>query len=131
MLAQVVFTGLALGSMYALVALGYNITYATSRTVNFSQGQSVMLGAVIAYALHVGQGWPLAPAVVAMLLALAVFGVLVERVAVRPFLRAAAITWLLSTIAVGIIAENVAMLTFGKDARAFPSPLTVRPVTVL
>src|SRR6185503_2658728 len=131
MLAQVVFTGLALGSMYALVALGYNITYATSQTVNFSQGQSVMVGAVVAYALYVGAGWPLPLAVLATLVALAALGVLVERVAVRPFLRASSIAWLLSTIAIGIIAENVAMVVFGKDARAFPSPLTLRPWTVL
>src|SRR6266542_1938349 len=105
MLAQLVFSGLALGSMYALVALGYNITYATSQTVNFSQGQSVMVGAVVAYALNVGAGWPLPVAVVATLAALAALGIVVERVAVRPFLRASSIAWLLATIAVGIIAE--------------------------
>ena len=131
MLAQLVFSGLALGSMYALVALGYNVTYATSRTVNFSQGQSVMVGAVVAYGLHVGAGWPLLPTVVVTLLALAALGVLVERMAVRPFLASSSIAWLLSTIAVGIIAENVAMVVFGKDARAFPSTLTHRPWTVL
>ena len=120
MLAQLVFSGLALGSMYALVALGYNITYATSRTVNFSQGQSVMVGAVVAYGLHVAAGWPLLPTVVVTLLALAALGVLVERMAVRPFLASSSIAWLLSTIAVGIIAENVTMVVFGKDARAFP-----------
>jgi branched-chain amino acid transport system permease protein len=131
MLAQLLFTGLALGSMYALVALGYNITYATSRTVNFSQGQSVMVGAVVAYVLHVERGWPFPLAIVVTLMALGALGVLVERVAVRPFLRASSIAWLLSTIALGIIAENVAMLTFGKDARGFPSPLTQRPWTIL
>src|SRR5437667_168800 len=116
--------------MYALVALGYNITYATSRTVNFSQGQSVMVGAVVAYALHVGAGWPFWAALPVTLVALALLGVVVERVAVRPFLRARSIAWLLATIALGIIAENVAMLTFGKDARAFPSSLAVKPVTI-
>src|SRR5437867_333641 len=121
MIVQLVFGGLALGSMYALVALGYNITYTTSQTVNFSQGQSVMVGAVVAYALHVGAGWPWVPSVVVTLIALAALGVLVERVAVRPFLRASSIAWLLATIALGIIAENVVMLVFGKDARAFPS----------
>lgn len=130
MIAQLLFTGLALGSMYALVALGYNVTYATSQTVNFSQGQSVMVGAVVAYVLHVGAGWPLPAALAVTLPALAALGVVVERVAVRPFLRTASIAWLLSTIAVGIIAENVVMLTFGRDARAFPSPLTVTPWTV-
>ncbi len=131
MYLQLVISGLALGSMYSLVALGFNITYATSRTVNFSQGQSVMVGAVVAYVAHVQWGWPLAAAVALSLVALAVFGVAVERIAVRPFFRAASIAWLLSTIAVGIIAENVAMVTFGKDARAFPSPLTVKPLTIL
>jgi branched-chain amino acid transport system permease protein len=70
-------------------------------------------------------------AIAATLVILATLGVLVERVAVRPFLRASSIAWLLSTIALGIIAENVAMLTFGKDARAFPSALTRRPWNVL
>jgi len=130
-LAQLVVSGLALGSMYALVALGYNVTYATSRTVNFSQGQSVMAGAVVAYALHVGAGWPFLPAVAVTLLALGGLGVLVERVAIRPFRRSASIAWLLATIALGIIGENVALLAFGKDARAFPSRLTRTPWTVL
>jgi branched-chain amino acid transport system permease protein len=131
MLAQLVFSGLALGSMYALVALGYNITYATSQTVNFSQGQSVMVGAVVAYALYVGAGWPLPLAILVTLVALAALGVLVERIAVRPFLRASSIAWLLSTIALGIIAENVVMILFGKDARAFPSSLTQKPWMIL
>jgi branched-chain amino acid transport system permease protein len=117
--------------MYALVALGYNVTYTTSRTVNFSQGQSVMVGAVVAYALYVGAGWPFVAAVIVSLIALAALGILVERVAVRPFRASSSIAWLLSTIALGIIAENVAMVLFGKDARAFPSPLTARPWHVL
>ena len=131
MIAQLVFSGLALGSMYALVALGYNITYATSQTVNFSQGQSVMVGAVVAYALYVGLGWPFWVALPITLVALALLGVIVERVAVRPFLQARSIAWLLATIAVGIIGENVAMILFGKDARAFPSALAVTPWQIL
>ena len=127
MLAQLLFSGLALGSMYALVALGYNITYATSKTVNFSQGQSVMVGAVVAYTLYVGARWPFPLALAVTLIALAVLGVLVERIAVRPFLRSASIAWLLATIALGIIAENVVMIIFGKDARAFPSALATTP----
>jgi len=128
MLLQLVVSGLALGSMYGLVALGYHITWVTSRTMNFSQGHAVMAGAVVAYAAYVGLGWPLPAALLLMLVALALFGMLVERVAVRPFFLAGSPAWLLSTIALGIIAENVAMLSFGKDARAFPSALTVKPI---
>src|SRR5215813_11198457 len=98
--------------MYGLVALGYHITWATSRTMNFSQGHAVMVGAVVAYAVFVGLGWPFPLALLVSLAALALFGALVER------------------IAVGIIAENVAQLTFGKDARAFPSPLMKKPIMV-
>src|SRR5437762_1003134 len=131
MFAQLLFSGLALGSMYALVALGYNITYATSKTVNFSQGQSVMVGAVVAYALYVSAGWPFALALAVTLVALAVVGVLVERIAVRPFLRSASIAWLLATIALGIIAETVRRCLFGMDARAFPSALATTPWMIL
>ena len=130
MLVQLLVTGTALGSMYGLVALGYHITWATSRTMNFSQGHAVMVGAVIAWALVVALGWPLPAGLLATLVALAAFGALIERVAVRPFFRASSPAWLLSTIACGIIAENVAQLLFGKDARAFPSPLTQRPILV-
>src|SRR4029453_5682932 len=128
MLLQLVVGGLALGSMYGLVALGYHITWVTSRTMNFSQGHAVMAGAVVAYAAYVGLGWPLPAALLLMLLALALFGMLVERVAVRPFFLAGSPAWLLSTIALGIIAENVPRLSFGKDARAFPSALTRKPI---
>jgi branched-chain amino acid transport system permease protein len=129
-LVQLLVTGTALGSMYGLVALGYHITWATSRTMNFSQGHAVMVGAVVAWALVVALGWPLPLGLVATLLALAAFGAVIERVAVRPFFRASSPAWLLSTIACGIIAENVAQLLFGKDARAFPSSLTQRPILV-
>jgi branched-chain amino acid transport system permease protein len=127
---QLVVSGLALGSMYGLVALGYHITWATSRTMNFSQGHVVMAGAVVAYATRVAGGWPWPLALAATLAAAALFGLLVERVAVRPFFRSGSPVWLLSTIALGIIAENVAMVTFGKDARAFPSSLALKPVFV-
>lgn len=130
MLVQLLVTGLALGSMYGLVALGYHITWATSRTMNFSQGHAVMVGAVVAWAVVVALGGPLAVGLLVTLLALAAFGIVVERVAVRPFFRTASPAWLLSTIACGIIAENVAQLLFGKDARAFPSALTQRPILV-
>ena len=113
--------------MYGLVALGYHITWATSRTMNFSQGHVVMVGAVVAYGVHVAAGWPLAPAALAALAVCGAFGLLVERVAVRPFFRAGSPVWLLSTIALGIIVENAVMLAFGKDARAFPSSLALKP----
>ena len=62
MLASAILTGLGLGSMYGLLALGFYITYSVSSTVNFAQGSSMMLGAVFAYTLAVTFGWPMIPA---------------------------------------------------------------------
>jgi len=127
---DVIAAGLAVGSMYGLLALGYHITYAVSNTVNFSQGASLMLGAVLVYTFDVRYGWGTAPAIVLALVLCALFGLLVERFAVRPFAKNGSISWLLTTIAVGIVLENLAMLTFGKEARGLPSVLAAKPLTV-
>jgi len=113
-------TGLALGSMYGLLALGFYVTYAVSSTVNFAQGSSMMLGAVFAYTLAVTFGWPFVPAALVALALCALYGVIVERVAVRPFARRGSSAWLMATVALGIVADNAVLFTFGKEPRGFP-----------
>lgn len=130
MTATVLVAGAVAGSMYGVLALGYHLTYAVSRTVNFAQGSSLMLGAVLCYVLAVALGWPLWAAVLATVALCGAYGLAVERFAIRPFLQTKNDVWLLSTIAVGIIVENVALLTFGKESRAFPSPLTQSPIAL-
>jgi branched-chain amino acid transport system permease protein len=112
-------SGLALGSMYGLLALGFYVTYAVSSTVNFAQGSSMMLGAVFAYTLAVTLGWPLVPAALAALALCALYGIVVERLAVRPFARRGSSAWLMATVALGIIADNAVLFTFGKEPRGF------------
>jgi branched-chain amino acid transport system permease protein len=112
-------SGLALGSMYGLLALGFYVTYAVSSTVNFAQGSSMMLGAVFAYTLAVTFGWPFLPAALAALTLCALYGVIVERFAVRPFARRGSSAWLMATVALGIIADNAVLFTFGKEPRGF------------
>lgn len=112
-------SGLALGSMYGLLALGFYVTYAVSSTVNFAQGSSMMLGAVFAYTLAVTFGWPFVPAVLVALALCALYGVIVERLAVRPFARRGSSAWLMATVALGIIADNAVLFTFGKEPRGF------------
>ena len=68
LLISAIVTGLAVGSMYGLIALGFHVTYVVSNTVNFSQGSSMMLGAVLGFTFAVTLGWPL-PLAVAMALA--------------------------------------------------------------
>ena len=112
-------TGLGLGSMYGLLALGFHVTYAVSATVNFAQGSSMMLGAVFAYVFAVRLGFPLFVSVFIALSLCAAYGVLVERLAVRPFVRRGSNAWLMATVALGIVADNTVLFTFGKEPRGF------------
>lgn len=124
MLTLAIVSGLGLGAMYGLIALGFYMTYAVSSTVNFSQGTSVMLGAVLCFVFSQQLQWALVPSVAAALAICALWGALVERIAVRPFVRAGSNAWLMSTVAVGIVLENVVLFTFGNEPRSFPSPFS-------
>ncbi|EON12755.1 MULTISPECIES: branched-chain amino acid ABC transporter permease [Pandoraea] len=115
--------GLGLGSMYGLMALGFHLTFAVSATVNFAQGSSMMLGAVLAYTFAQTLGWPMPLAIVAALVLCAVYGLVVERLAVQPFVRRGSSAWLMATVALGIVLDNVVMLTFGTEPRSLPSSL--------
>jgi len=120
MLTSAIITGLGLGSMYGLLALGFHVTYAVSNTVNFAQGGTMMMGAVVSFALLVTAGLPLLLVVPIALVACALWSVLVERVAVRPFVRRGSNSWLMATVALGIALENVALFAFGRDPRGMP-----------
>lgn len=127
MLLSALVAGLGLGSMYGLIALGFTLTFAVSGTVNFAQGSSLMLGAVAAHMLSVGAGWPVPLAIVLALLVCAAWGLVVERVAIRPFVRRGSNAWLMASVALGIVVDNLAMAAFGKEPRALPSSLADDP----
>jgi branched-chain amino acid transport system permease protein len=122
---------MALGSMYGLLALGFHVTYAVSGTVNFSQGSSMTLGAVAGYFFLVVWGWPAAIGVPAVLLVCAVYGGLIERFAVRPFVQRGSDNWLMATVAAGIIVDNLMLFVFGKEPRSFPSVLAAKPIQIV
>ena len=128
LLSSALVSGLALGSMYGLLALGFHITYAVSGTVNFSQGSSMTLGAALGYFLLVLWGWPALAGVPLVLFLCALYGLAVERFAVRPFASRGSDSWLMATVAIGIVVDNLVLFTFGKEPRGFPSPLAARPI---
>jgi branched-chain amino acid transport system permease protein len=117
MLASAIISGIGLGSMYGLIALGFHITYVVSNTVNFAQGSAMMLGAVLGYTFGIRLGWPMPLAVVAALL-------------VRPFVARGSNAWLMATVAAGIVLDNAVLFTFGKEPRGFPSPLASQSIKV-
>jgi branched-chain amino acid transport system permease protein len=127
---QLILSGLALGCIYSLIALGYHLTFVTSKTLNFAQGSAMMLGAVIMLIVTVDFGYPAIVGIVVAIAALGVFGVVLERLAVRPFADRGSMAWVLSTLAVGIVVENVVQLVFGKSPRGIESSLVAQPLTI-
>ncbi len=135
---QALFSGLALGSVYALVALGFNITHNTTKTLNFGQGEFLVAGAFVAVSgvlLLSGKGvtGALQPQDVTLLryggsmlitvAVLGVLGVLLYYTAVRPFIGLPGLAWVMSTIGFGIIIQNTALAIWGPSPMVLPSPL--------
>lgn len=125
--AQLVVSGIALGMIYALIAFGYQLTFATSSTLNFGQGEALMLGSLVGLTLvgHMSY-WLMIPLV---LVFGALQGIFVERVAVLPALKTKSeFGWIMTTISLAIIFKNVAENIWGRDDLTFPSPLSMEPL---
>lgn len=134
---QALLSGLALGGVYALVALGFSITQITTKTLNFGQGEFLMAGALVAVsalAIVSGKGGAALGTVdvsigryaIAMLVVLGfvgALGVLVFFTAVRPFVHAGGMSWIMSTIGFGILLQNSALMLWGPGTLVLPSPL--------
>ena len=127
-LLQLIASGIALGMIYAVIAFGYQLTFSTSGTLNFGQGEALALGALVGLTLvgHVSY-WVMIPLVLLFGLA---HGMLVERIGVRPALKIKSEGWIMSTIALGIIFKNVAENIWGKDDLRFPSPVSESPLSL-
>ncbi len=129
MLLQVLLSGVSVGMIYAVIAFGYQLTFSTSSTLNFGQGEALALGALVGLTIvpYVGY-WAAIPLV---MLFGAAQGALVERVAVRPALKIKSeFGWILATIALAIIFKNVAENIWGKDDLKFPSPVSEMPIQI-
>jgi branched-chain amino acid transport system permease protein len=124
---QQLVNGLSLGSIYALIALGYTMVYGVLRLINFAHGDVYMVGAYAGYFLSrklQGSEPSLVSALLVMLgsmIACAFLGILIERLAYRPVRREARLTLLITAIGVSLFIENVAQLVFGPDPKFFPS----------
>jgi branched-chain amino acid transport system permease protein len=125
---QYLLTGLSVGSVYAMVGLGFYVMWTAAKAVNFTFGDIFMLGAVLTV-VAMDQGIPLLPAAVLAVLAAALAAAAIERGFVRPFNREAnAIGWMLTTIAVGTMIESATTALFGSNPRGLPSPLAESPI---
>lgn len=128
-LLQLVYSGISYGMIYALIAFGYQLTFATSGTLNFGQGEALMLGSLVGLTLcdtFEVNYWLMIPVVC---LFGALQGSFVEFLGVRPAIKIKSeFGWIMSTIALGIIYKNVAENVWGRDDLPFPSPMDDEPI---
>ena len=128
---QYLLAGLGIGGIYALVAIGFHVMWSSAKAVNFAHGDTLMLGAVLTI-VFLDFSLPMSAAILLAITVSIVFGVALERIAIRPFAaQAQSIGWMLTTIAIGIMLESYATISFGAFARPLPSPLVENPVTIL
>jgi len=130
-LVQYLVSGLTLGSVYAIVALGFTIIFSVTGIINFAQGEFVMLGGMLSYWLLRGVGLPLLYACLLTVLVVSMVGVALERLAIRPARRAPIVSLIIITIGASILIRGVAGQLWGKDAVALPAFSGEAPVDVL
>lgn len=127
---QYILSGLSIGGVYALVALGFSMMWSVAKAANFTHGEIFMLGPVLTVAL-LTVGSPLWLAALLALAAAVAAGAMIERFLVRPFNRETnAIGWMLTTIAIGVMIESFSTATYGPLPRPLPSPLAETPVRI-
>lgn len=136
MLMQFVFSGLAIGAIYALVALGFTIIYNSSNVINFAQGDFVMLGGMFTVFLFHKLGLPLFAAIIVSVLLVALVGILMEKLAIEPVKDADVITLIIITLGVALIIRGLVQIVFGKGTHTIPSffgedPLRIFGATVM
>lgn len=128
MLAQAVLSGLAIGAIYGLIALGLVLVLKAMNLFNFAQGEMVMVGAFTGYALLVPLGLPFVIAFLGALVAGGLVGLVIEVLAIRPLRNAPALNLVTLTVAVSIILKNLGLLVGGAQSLPLPSTFGEAPV---
>ncbi|OJY59792.1 branched-chain amino acid ABC transporter permease [Thiobacillus sp. 0-1251] len=127
LIVQLAVSGALMGMVYALIAYGFQLTFATSKSINFGQGELVMLSAFFSLTL-IDSGLPYWLVVPGGMLFGAVLGLFVERTAVRLSLEQKGEGWILLTIILGLLGFSAAENIWGRDDRPFPTPISSDPL---
>ena len=122
---QTLISGLSLGSIYALIALGYTMVYGIAKMLNFAHGDIIMIGAYAGIVAVAQLGLPPVLAVVLSVLVCVLLGVLIEHLAYKPLRQAPSLSVLITAIGVSYLLQNLALLIFGSQQKAYPTVLTL------
>jgi len=123
-LLQLLISGVAQGCIYGLIALGFVLIYKATETVSFAQGELMMLGAFLGLALMSFAGWPFWAAVLCSVAAMGLFGVVTERVVIRPILGQPAFSIVMLTFGIGYVARGAITMipAIGTETHTLPVP---------
>ena len=124
-------SGISLGSVYAIIALGYTMVYGIAKMLNFAHGDIIMVGAYIAFIVFTNMGLPPVFAILASVAGCTILGVLIERIAYKPLRGASSLSVLITAIGVSYFLQNSALLLFGADSKTFTSLVNIPSVTIM
>ncbi|MBP2633333.1 MAG: ABC-type transporter, integral rane subunit [Firmicutes bacterium] len=122
-LIQQLINGVSLGSIYALIALGYTMVYGIIKLINFAHGDIYMIGAYAGFFATANLGLPFVPALILSMVVAGLIGMLIERMAYRPLRHAPKIAVLITAIGISLLLEYGGMLVFTPQPRTFPNVL--------
>ena len=118
-------SGISLGSVYAIIALGYTMVYGIAKMLNFAHGDVIMVGAYVVF-VAMAQSMPAIPAILLSIVICTVLGLTIERIAYRPLRGAASpLAVLITAIGVSFLLQNLALLIFGSNIKSFTSVVTL------
>ena len=117
--------GLSLGSVYAIIALGYTMVYGIAKMLNFAHGDVIMVGAYIAYITMSSLGLPSFVAIIFAMIVCTVLGIVIERLAYKPLRQATSLAVLITAIGVSYFLQNAALLIFGSAPVSFRSVVKI------
>lgn len=121
--------GISLGSVYALIALGYTMVYGIAKMLNFAHGDVIMVGAFTTYTLCSTFRLPPVVGILAAVVVCTVLGMTIEKIAYKPLRKASSsLAVLITAIGVSYLLQNVALLIFGANSKAFTSVVNMEPL---
>lgn len=120
--------GISLGSVYAIIALGYTMVYGIAKMLNFAHGDIIMVGAFVCFTIVTSMSGNAVVGVLLSVLVCIILGLTIEAVAYRPLRGASPLSVLITAIGVSYLLENLALLIFGSNARQFTSVITLPPL---
>ena len=128
---QYFINGISIGSVYAIIALGYTMVYGIAKMLNFAHGDVIMVGGYVVLTIVSTMGMPPMVGIAAAVLTCTLLGVVIERVAYKPLRNAASsLAVLITAIGVSYLLQNIALLVFGADTKSFTSVVKVPAITL-